>query len=76
MKTFTKETLAKFDGKDGHAAYIAVNGKVYDVSANSHWNNGQHHGFEAGKDLTKEILTSPHGKAVLTRIPEVGTYEA
>ena len=41
-KTFTKTQLAKFDGKNGNAAYVAYEGIVYDVS--SKWANGKHHG--------------------------------
>lgn len=40
-KTFTLEELVKFDGQNGHKAYVAVNGTVYDVDA---WQEGQHHG--------------------------------
>lgn len=72
MKEFTKETLLQYDGKNGHKAYIAVDGKVYDVTNNSHWANGEHHGHVAGHDLSKEILSAPHGKSVLSRIEQVG----
>lgn len=34
MKTFTKEELARYDGKDASLpVYFAVKGKVYDVSS-------------------------------------------
>lgn len=32
MRQFTKEDLAWYDGRDGVAAYIAYNQRVYDVS--------------------------------------------
>ncbi len=63
--------LAKNDGKNGHKAYIAVDGIVYDVSNIAAWKNGQHNGFSAGNDLSKGILTSPHGKAVLAKLTAV-----
>lgn len=31
-KTFTTTELAEFDGRNGHPAYVAVKGVVYDVS--------------------------------------------
>lgn len=69
----TAEELAKYNGKDGQPAYIAVDGIVYDVSNHPAWKDGGHNGFEAGKDLTEEIKTkSPHGVSKLTEAVEVG----
>lgn len=75
MKEFTVEELAQFDGKDGRKAYVAVDGKVYDVTGNSHWTNGEHHGTLAGRDLTKAIEASPHGLSVLAKLEQVGTLK-
>jgi len=36
MRTFNKNELAKYNGKNGTPAYIAYKGKVYDVSRS--WN--------------------------------------
>ena len=73
---FTLEELAKFDGREGRPAYVAVEGIVYDVSGSSRWRNGRHNGFDAGKDLTREIKeVSPHGVKVLERMPVVGTLK-
>ncbi len=69
-KKFTAESLKNYDGKNGRPAYIAVDGVVYDVTNNSHWTNGDHHGLTAGQ----AILKSPHGHSVLHRINKVGTY--
>ena len=33
----TLEELAKFNGKDGNPAYVAVDGIIYDVSASPAW---------------------------------------
>jgi len=52
-KTFTKTQLAKFNGKNGNAAYVAYDGIVYDVS--SKWEDGEHHGIKAGADITSQI---------------------
>jgi len=70
---FSKEKLAQYNGKNGMEAYIAINGIVYDVSKK--WKNGQHHGLEAGKDLTKEFLESPHGHKTLGKLKIVGQYQ-
>lgn len=74
-QAFTSEELAKYDGKNGEPAYVAVNGVVYDVSDVDKWANGEHfEGLTAGKDLTKEIMEdSPHGLSVLDNLPIVGT---
>lgn len=74
MKAFTREELAQYNGKNGNPAYIAVDGKVYDVTNAPPWNGGKHNGYEAGKDLTEEIKSkSPHGVSKLKGIPVVGT---
>lgn len=72
-KEFSLEELAKFNGKDGSPAYIAVDGTVYDVTDLPPWKDGGHNGFEAGQDLTEAIKTqSPHGVAKLDGVPVVG----
>ncbi len=40
----TKEEFKQYDGKDGHKAYVAVDGTVYDVTGVEAWQNGEHHG--------------------------------
>lgn len=73
MKTFTLEELSQYTGKNGAKAYVAVDGVVYDVTDVPAWKNGEHkNGLTAGKDLSKEILSSPHGKRVLENLPVVG----
>lgn len=78
LPVFNAETLAEFNGKDGKAAYVAYEGKVYDVSNIAAWKTGIHQGrYEAGKDYT-EVLNNdaPHKPTNLTdNAPIVGTYE-
>lgn len=72
----TLEELAKYNGKDGQPAYIAVDGIIYDVSNSPKWKNGEHNGFSAGNDLTEQINNiSPHGVKVLERLNKVGTLK-
>jgi len=81
MQTFTKEELAKYNGKNGKPIYVAHNGKVYvahdgkvyDVSKSPLWEEGEHQGMHtSGGDMTKDILDAPHEKDVLDRFPIVG----
>ena len=74
MQVFTKEELAKFNGKDGKPIYIAHKGKVYDVSKSALWESGEHQGLHiAGGDMTKDLSDAPHEEDVLERFPQVGT---
>lgn len=76
LQVFTLVELEAFDGQNGNPAYIAVDGMIYDVSNASPWKNGQHNGFEAGRDLTEEIKnSSPHGVSKLRGLPVVGKLE-
>jgi len=73
MREFTEDELAQYDGKDGTPAFVAYNGKVYDVSNSFHWRNGKHHAMHsAGMDLTDSLKQTPHGADLLERVPVVG----
>ena len=73
LKKFTLDELKQYDGKDGRPAYIAFNGKVYDVTESYMWTDGDHQGqHAAGKDLTSEIGMAPHGEETLERVKQVG----
>lgn len=72
LKTFTKAELSQYDGLKGKPAYVAVNGKVYNVSGNKAWRNGQHRSYKAGRDLTADMKNAPHGTSVLKGMPVVG----
>jgi len=74
MKRFSKEELARYNGKNGAPAYVAYKGKVYDVSASFIWRNGRHQVLHnAGEDLTDALEQAPHGADMLERLPMVGT---
>ena len=73
----TLTELAGYDGRDGRAAYIAVNGTIYDVTASPHWIDGRHPpDHRAGLDLTAELAQAPHVRTVVERFPVVGTLVA
>lgn len=72
VKTFTRAELSQYNGLKGKPAYVAVNGKVYNVSGNKAWRNGQHRSYKAGRDLTADMKMAPHGTSVLRGLPVVG----
>jgi predicted heme/steroid binding protein len=72
-RRFTPEELALYNGTKGRPAYVAVEGKIYDVSESQYWKNGVHQNIHhAGVDLTVELHASPHGKEVLRDVTQVG----
>jgi predicted heme/steroid binding protein len=74
MRLFTKDELRSYNGKNGAPAYIACNGKVYDVSESFLWKNGRHQVVhKAGEDLTRSLSQAPHGAELLEKFPIVGT---
>jgi predicted heme/steroid binding protein/uncharacterized membrane protein len=69
----TLEDLQHFDGKENKPAYLAYEGKVYDVSSSKLWKNGAHlKKHHAGDDLTDILKTAPHGEDKILKMPEVG----
>jgi len=73
MKEFDLEELSKFDGKEGRPAYVALYGRVIDVSESKLWNGGLHmKRHHAGKDLTTDIKAAPHTPEILASFPQVG----
>jgi predicted heme/steroid binding protein len=73
MKEFTEKELARYNGKNGKPAYIAYNGKVFDVSTSFLWKDGKHQVLhKAGTDLTAALQQAPHGEDVFKRFPVVG----
>jgi predicted heme/steroid binding protein len=72
-RKITRDELAQNDGKNGKPAYIAFQGKVYDVSASAMWLEGDHMGaHQAGRDLTNEMDLAPHREETLQKIKQVG----
>ena len=72
-QTFTLQELAQYNGQNGQKAYIAVDGKVYDVSRIGEWEGGVHNGIVAGTDASDFIDQAPHGTSVLKNLRVVGT---
>jgi len=73
QRKFTLEELKQYDGKEGRPAYIAYKGKVYDVTDNYLWLDGDHQGeHAAGKDLTEDMASAPHSEENLERVKLIG----
>ncbi len=76
-RKFTLKELARYNGRNGAPAFLAYRGKVYDVSASFHWQNGRHQAMHnAGADLTPFLAQAPHGAEMLAKFPVVGTLDA
>ncbi|HSX29422.1 MAG TPA: hypothetical protein VLE73_02585 [Candidatus Saccharimonadales bacterium] len=77
--TFTIAQLSAYDGKNGHACYVAVDGTVYKIDQGRLWQNGEHTSSEGkascGRDLSQAIKQSPHGKSKLSTLEVVGTLK-
>jgi len=72
-KDLTASQLANFDGNDGRPAYVAFNGRIYNVSESKMWKGGRHlKRHQAGTDLTKMISQAPHDEEKILAMPEVG----
>jgi predicted heme/steroid binding protein len=73
LRKFTNEELEEHNGKNGKPAYIAYEGKVYDISQSDFWVDGEHMGIhQAGKDLTEELELAPHREEMLKRVQLIG----
>jgi predicted heme/steroid binding protein/uncharacterized membrane protein len=73
MKSFGDDELREGTGRDGNPALVAVDGKVYEVTASRRWKNGRHmNSHSAGRDLSAEMETAPHGMEVFDKVELVG----
>lgn len=72
-REFTEDELRRYNGQHGQPAYIAYDGKVYDVSRAPDWKGGMHKGLHySGLDLTRSLRKAPHDASVFQRVPQVG----
>jgi predicted heme/steroid binding protein len=76
QRVFTQEEPGQYNGRRGAPAFVACQGKVYDVSGSFLWQHGQHQVLhKAGADLTSELAQAPLGVELLARFPVVGVLE-
>ena len=72
---FDPLTLGAFDGAGGKA-FVAYEGRVYDVTELKLWKGGQHMKHKAGTDLTAFMPKAPHGPEKLASLPVMGEFDA
>lgn len=70
--TLTAGELAKYNGRNGNPAYVAVNGIVYDVTDAAGWAAATHFGLTAGRDLSREFASCHRGAPILSKLKAVG----
>jgi predicted heme/steroid binding protein/uncharacterized membrane protein len=69
----TLEELSRFDGSEKRPAYIAYEGRIYDVSSSKLWVEGNHiRKHLAGNDLTEALRTAPHDEDKILGMPLAG----
>lgn len=74
MKEFTVEELAKYNGQNGMMKYIAIDGKVYDVTGVTLFNKKPHNSLPLGTDLTDQLNQCHNGDmSLLKGLTQVGT---
>ncbi|KAK2770945.1 hypothetical protein FQN53_005287 [Emmonsiellopsis sp. PD_33] len=68
FRTFTPTTLFPFNGKDGAPVYLAVRGRVFDVSSgrNFYGPGGPYENF-AGRDATRGLACQSFDEEMLTK---------
>ncbi|KAI5858177.1 cytochrome b5 [Durotheca rogersii] len=70
------EELAKADGSAGQKAYVAIKGKIYDVSANKAYREGGSYHVFAGKDASRALAkTSTKADDVRPEWEDLGEKE-
>lgn len=69
----TLQELSYYTGANGRPAWIAVYGKIYDVTNESAWKNGVHRGMQlGGKDASSVFDSSPHSQSLLNSMKHIG----
>lgn len=67
FRTFTPRTLIEYNGQDGKPIYLAIRGRVFDVSHKAHFYGpgGPYENF-AGRDATRGLAMGSFDKEMLT----------
>lgn len=75
MKKYTVRQLALRNGQDREEIWVALHGKIYDVTDSRLWRNGKHYEHWAGQDLTPELSDAPHTDKVFKKFEVIGELE-
>jgi arsenite oxidase small subunit len=74
-RSYSRDELEKFDGKEGRPFYIVFKGKIYDLSNSKLWMQGTHMGIHTrDEDLAETIKNAPHGEEMLQRFTVQGIF--
>ncbi|MBN2241699.1 MAG: hypothetical protein JW793_03335 [Acidobacteria bacterium] len=77
MKEFDPKSLEEFDGREGRPAYVAVKGKVFDLSESELWKTGEHMSrHAAGREQGESLENAPHGEEVFDKFRQVGIIKS
>lgn len=69
----TLAELSYYTGSNGRPAWIAVYGKIYDVTREASWTNGVHRGIKlGGTDASSTFDRSPHSQSLLNSMNHIG----
>jgi predicted heme/steroid binding protein len=72
LTKYSTTELLNRDGRKSKEIWVAYKGKIYDVSTSDLFEDGDHYGHLAGRDLTIEMEDAPHLDDVLENFPIVG----
>lgn len=79
-ESFTTDSIKQYDGKDGNACYVAVDGVVYEIPQTGQWQSGQHSPSNGqaycGADMSEALKKSPHGASKIRELRKVGTFSS
>ena len=76
QRRVTKQELASATGKDNKDCWLAVDGKVYEITQGYKWVEGEHTESSlayCGADMSAVIDQAPHGRTKLSQLKQVGT---
>lgn len=68
----TRAQLALRNGQDKPEIWVALRGKVFDVTSSRLWKEGRHYEHWAGQDLTDELKDAPHTEEVFSKFKMIG----
>jgi len=59
MREFTLEDLTRYDGREGRPAYVAYEGKVYEVTESFLWQRGRHQALHGAGGISPRPSSEP-----------------
>lgn len=72
LPLYSKAQLALRNGQDKPQIWVALHGKIYEVTASRLWRDGKHYEHWAGQDLTDELKDAPHTEKVFEKFKVIG----